>query len=228
MAKATIARITMKHLPLLSLAPLLGLGMAIPAAAQSDGGDTVNQVIVYGDDECVQSSDADITVCARLPESERYRIPPRLRYSDSPSGDSWTARAESLEAVGRFGPLSCTPAGAGGDLGCTMKMIEAAYADKANSSDVRFGQLIAEARAERTADIDSEAAAEQARVEVLERAYMERLERERDEPLPGERSSEPVVVDPDRLLPLDQRPPAVSQEQTEESSSATRQGSVGQ
>jgi hypothetical protein len=158
------------------------LALLLPAAAQAqdDGGDRVNQVIIFGQDECPVSEGDTITVCARLDESERYRIPPRLRSSNSPDNEAWAQRAQSLETVGRFGPMSCTPAGAGGELGCTAAMIEAAYAERAAGSDVRFSQLIEQERSERLSEIDSEAAATQARVEELERAYMERLEAERD------------------------------------------------
>ena len=93
---------------------------------------------------------------------------------------------ERLEMVGAFGTLSCDPAGAGGVLGCTQQMIDAAYADKAEGSNVRFSQLIEAARAERLSTIDADAAAEQERVEQIEREYMERLERERQQALPGE------------------------------------------
>ena len=165
-----------------AVATAIPLALLLPAAAQAqeDGGDRVNQVIIFGQDECPVSEGDTITVCARLDESERYRIPPRLRASSSPDNEAWAQRAQSLETVGRFGPLSCTPAGAGGELGCTAAMIEAAYAEKAAGSDVRFSQLIEQERAERLSEIDGEAAATQARVEELERAYMERLEAERD------------------------------------------------
>ena len=216
----------MTRLPLLCAAAFIAAPFALPASAQDAGSDRVNQVIIYGEDACPQPDGDTITVCARLPESERYRVPPSLRYSDSPSGDSWTARAESLEAVGRFGPLSCTPAGAGGELGCTMQMIAAAYEDKANGADVRFSQLIAEARAERTAGIDEEAAETQRRVEALERAAFEKQQRDGDAPLPP-KSSTPVVVDPARIVPLGQLPPAAAPEE-DETTSATPTGSVGQ
>lgn len=177
----------------------LGLG-AVPAAAQDQPGDRVNQVIIYGDDECPESTDDMITVCARLDESERYRIPPRLRQSSSPQNESWTRRVQSLEAVGDFGPLSCTPVGAGGDLGCTIQMIENAYAERASSSDVRFAELIAEERNERLAEIDAEAAATQARVEELEEAELERRRAAQGAPLPGEDDEAlPEVVDPDGI-----------------------------
>ena len=174
----------------------MGLGSA-PAAAQDNGGDRVNQVIIFGEDECPQSTGDTITVCARLDESERYRIPPNLRTSNSPENESWTNRALALEAVGDFGPLSCTPVGAGGDLGCTIQMIEAAYEERASSSDVRFAELIAEERAERLSTIDADAAATQGRVEELEEIELRRRREAQEAPLPGEESDAlPQVVDP--------------------------------
>ncbi|WAT17236.1 hypothetical protein OZN62_09875 [Aurantiacibacter sp. MUD11] len=191
----------------LTAASAIAVGLAAtPAAAQDEGGDRVNQVIIYGDDECPESTDDMITVCARLDESERYRIPQRLRQSSSPQNESWTQRALALEAVGDFGPLSCTPVGAGGDLGCTVQMIEQAYAERASSSDVRFAELIAEEREERLATIDAEAAATQARVEELEEAELERRRQAQGEPLPGEDDEAlPEVVDPDAIP---ENPPA--------------------
>ena len=188
----------------------MGLGSA-PAAAQDNAGDRVNQVIIFGEDECPESTGDTITVCARLDESERYRIPPNLRTSTSPENESWTNRALALEAVGDFGPLSCTPVGAGGDLGCTLEMIEAAYAERASSSDLRFAELIEEERAERLAAIDDDAAATQARVEELEEAELQRRREAQSAPIPGEEvdpSAPPAtVVDPDRMPPRDLPPP---------------------
>jgi len=165
-----------------AVATAVPLALLLPAAAQAqdDGGDRVNQVIIFGQDQCPVSEGDTITVCARLDESERYRIPPRLRASNSPDNEAWAQRAQSLETIGRFGPMSCTPAGAGGELGCTAAMIESAYAERAAGSDVRFSQLIEQERSERLSEIDGEAAATQARVEALERAYTDRLEAERD------------------------------------------------
>ena len=60
------------------------------------------------------------------------------------------------------------------------------YADKANDAGIRFGEIIAAERAKRLATIDEDAAAEQERVEMIEREYMERLERERAAEVPGE------------------------------------------
>ena len=184
-----------------------GLLAATPAAAQDDGGDRVNQVIIFGEDECPQSDATTITVCARLDESERYRIPPRLRESSSPDNEAWAQRAQSLEAVGAFGPLSCTPVGAGGELGCTMQMIEQAYAERAQGSDVRMAELIAVAREERLSEIDADAADYQARVEELERAEFERRRAAQSQPLEGEDEDLPVLVNPDAIP---DEPPAVA------------------
>lgn len=164
--------------PLAALAASLAL-TAFPAAAQEEGGDRINQLIVYGDDPCPQSTENEITVCARKDESERYRIPENLRTSDAPDNVAWTERVKSYEMVGATGTMSCSPVGPGGMTGCTQQLIDQAYAEKEQSADVRFSQLIEEERARRLATIDEDAADEQARVEQIEREYMERLERER-------------------------------------------------
>jgi len=167
-----------------SLIAIAGLALALPAAAHAQdavetGDDSYNMVIVYGDDECPQSTADQIVVCARKAESERYRIPENLRFSDSPDNKAWAERVESFEMAGAFGIMSCSPTGAGGFTGCTQQMIDAAYADKANNAGVRFGEIIAAERAKRLSTIDEDAASEQERVEMIEREYMERLDRER-------------------------------------------------
>ena len=176
---------------------------ATPVAAQDEAGDKVNMVIIYGDDECPTPVEGEITVCARKEENERYRIPENLRISDSPENTAWTQRVERYELVGAFGTLSCDPAGAGGFTGCTQQMIAAAYADKREGSSIRFNELIEAARAERLSTIDADAAAEQERVEQIEREYLERLERERQQPLPGEQA---VVAEPADVGPADEEP----------------------
>lgn len=172
--------------------------LAAPAAAQDEGGDRVNQVIIFGDDACPVSTGDTITVCARLDESERYRIPPNLRSSGSPQNTSWNERFLSLEAVGEFGPLTCSPVGAGADLGCTVEMIERAYAEREQGQSVRMAELVNAARAERLDGIEGEAAEYQGRVEELERIELERRAREQGQPLPGEAQpvGPAVVVNP--------------------------------
>ncbi len=177
------------------LAPAaLCAAIAVPAPAQTavqTDDESYNMVIVYGDDACPQSSDDTIVVCARQDESERYRIPEALRFTEGPQAEAWAERVEQLEMVGRFGTLSCDPAGAGGMTGCTQEMIRKAYADKENSNAVRFGEVIAAARAERLSTIDADAAQTQRDVEMIEREYNARLAAERDQPLPGEEDALP-------------------------------------
>lgn len=178
-------------------APFAALAAASPAAAQDAGGDRVNMVIAYDESECpTQSAENEIVICEILVEADRYRIPSNLRQSDSPEGTAWARRVESIRYIGEFGTMSCSPAGAGGITGCTQQMIEAAYADREEGENVRFGQLIEQARQERLSTIDEDAAEMQSRVEAIEREYLERLERERDAPLPGEDNAAPPAVGP--------------------------------
>lgn len=177
------------------LAPAAPTALALLAAAASpafaqSADEKINMVIAYSADECPVAQPGEVVVCEILVEEERYRIPSNLRYSDDPANVSRARQVEEIKYVGDFGAMSCSPAGAGGFTGCTQKFIEAAYKDKAEEEGVRFGKLIEEARAERLSTIDAEAAAEQERVESIEREYLQRLERERDAALPGEGEGE--------------------------------------
>jgi hypothetical protein len=104
-----------------------------PAAAQS-ASDNISEIIVYGTDPCPRSTDDEVVVCARKPESERYRIPERLRAAGSrQSRESWAARARSFETVGRTGVNSCSAVGPGGHTGCLQHIIDQAQAENAES-----------------------------------------------------------------------------------------------
>ncbi|MEM6857066.1 MAG: hypothetical protein AAF559_04270 [Pseudomonadota bacterium] len=165
-----------------------------PAHSQSKGGDRVNMVIAYSEDECPeQTEEGEIVVCQILVEAERYRIPSNLRTSDSPQSVSRVKQVEKLKYVGDFGAFSCSPAGAGGFTGCNQKFIESAYQEKSEAETIRFSQLIEAQRQQRLSAIDGDAAEMQERVEQIEREYLERLERERDAALPGEAVEAPSV-----------------------------------
>lgn len=168
----------MFRLPAFALAAA-AFAAASPLAAQTEGGDKVRMVILYGQDAAPKPQGDEIVVVARLPESERFRIPEDLRFSDNPANQAWINRVEKMEFIGNFGTLSCSAVGVGGATGCTQEMIRNAYADKKASAALRFGQLIAAARAERLSTLDASAAEEQARVEEIEKEYMQRLEKER-------------------------------------------------
>ncbi|NKJ42708.1 MULTISPECIES: hypothetical protein [unclassified Novosphingobium] len=157
------------------------------------GDEKVNQLIIYGDDPCPVSTAEQITVCARKDEAERYRIPTPLRDNpNDPKNQTWTDRVKAYETVGAAGINSCSPVGSGGASGCTMRLINQAYAEKKQGSDVQFGKLIQEERERRLSTIDKDAAAEQSRVEQLEKEYDARLARERD----GETTPAPTPAAP--------------------------------
>lgn len=170
------------------------MAAASPAAAQS-ASEKINMVIAYDASECPVAKPGELVVCEILVEADRYRIPTNLRYSDNPANKSRALQVDEIKYVGDFGAMSCSPAGAGGFTGCNQKFIEAAYKDKSEADAVRFGQLIEKARQERLSTIDAEAAAEQERVEMIEREYMQRLERERDGDVPGETPPPPPPSD---------------------------------
>ena len=118
----------MLKLPL-SVAAAAGLAAALaalpaPALAQEA---RVNEIIVYGTDPCPRSTDDEVVVCARKPESERYRIPERFRSGGSrQSRQSWALNAKSFETVGRTGINSCSAVGPGGHTGCLEQIINQA------------------------------------------------------------------------------------------------------
>ena len=92
--------------------------------------DKIAEVIVYGNDPCPRSTDSAIVVCARKPESERYRIPERYRSSGPrQTREAWANKARSFEYVGRTGIQSCSAVGPGGETGCLQNMIDRAKAE---------------------------------------------------------------------------------------------------
>jgi hypothetical protein len=136
------------------------LAFGAPALAQADV--KVNQLIVYGADACPQSTRDEITVCARRPERDRYRIPEQLRNVADPANNSWANKALELQYVGRSGIGSCSPSGPGGATGCLQQLINQARAERAGAPDVDWNAMIEQARQERLGRIDAEA-------EVIER-----------------------------------------------------------
>ena len=100
----------------------------VPAAAQNG---RISEIIVYGTDPCPRSTDDEVVVCARKPESERYRIPERLRSSGSrQSRESWANKAIAFETSGRTGINSCSPVGPAGFTGCAQQLIDSAFKER--------------------------------------------------------------------------------------------------
>jgi hypothetical protein len=114
---------------LLLLALVLAPGVA---EAQADGPTRQINLTVYGADRCPEAREDEIVVCARRPEEERYRIPPRLREQrDQPSEISWQARNEVLEEDARqLRPDSCSVVGSGGMTGCQSALVRQWYAER--------------------------------------------------------------------------------------------------
>jgi len=104
------------------------VALPAPAAAQNA---KVSEIIVYGTDPCPRSTDDEIVVCARKPESERFRIPERLRQGGSlQSRQAWAVRAKTFETVGRTGIQSCSPVGPAGYTGCADQLIKQAFDER--------------------------------------------------------------------------------------------------
>jgi len=120
----------MSRLPSLTLATaaliLPTLAIPTPALAQR-----VNEIIVYGTDPCPRSTDDEVVVCARKPESERFRIPENLRQGGSlQSRQAWANRAIAFETYGKTGINSCSPVGPAGFTGCSQQLVSQAFKER--------------------------------------------------------------------------------------------------
>jgi hypothetical protein len=132
--------------PRILIAALIGGLLAVPATAQErvpvpDAAEGPPQrmasLIVFGNDPCPRSSNDEIIVCARLPESERYRLPKRFRgkRENAPAVESWSNRVSTLETVSRVGtPNSCSPVGSAGQTGCYSQFLRQAREEQRRAS----------------------------------------------------------------------------------------------
>lgn len=106
----------------------------LPAPAMAQAQPNIAEIIVYGNDPCPRSSNNEIYVCNRRPETERYRIPPNMRQSGTPQQmQSWAVRSKSLETVGATGIDSCSAVGPAGYTGCLSKLINESRGEKAQA-----------------------------------------------------------------------------------------------
>ena len=106
--------------------PLLLLATGPSAASPEtlpDGTQRWSFLVTYGEEKCPPPVEDEIVACARLPESERHRIPAPLREKREERramGASWSAQVESYENVARLSrPDSCSSVGSYGFSGCT-------------------------------------------------------------------------------------------------------------
>jgi hypothetical protein len=119
---------------------LLALGSHAPAGGPSREKPQVLTIIVFGNDACPQGADGEIVVCARQPESERYRIPKSLREhkAERMVERSWASRVQTLDDVSRVTmPNSCSVVGTGGQTGCTAKMLQQWFAERRQAENAK-------------------------------------------------------------------------------------------
>lgn len=92
-------------------------------------------LITYGEDDCPESIEGEIVVCARQPEEERYRIPKAVREKDKEEATryamSWSAQFQNHEDEARLGrPDSCSPVGTNGFTGCQAAFLRDWFAER--------------------------------------------------------------------------------------------------
>lgn len=121
---------------LLSCALAAGTAPALAADPLKESGappQSERVLVIYGEDSCPKGAEDEIVVCARKPESERYRIPEAFRdkaVSPQNANESWAVRAEALEYMGRSGINSCSVIGPGGWTGCYAELLRQWQAER--------------------------------------------------------------------------------------------------
>lgn len=112
----------------ISLAAALALTAALaPTSADSQSRverqrQQVRQVIVFGNDPCPRGA-GEIIVCARRPESERYRVPQDIVDPEAPAARNNLDRDQEAREVSATGIGSCSTSGPGGASGCLQQEI---------------------------------------------------------------------------------------------------------
>ncbi|MCA1956728.1 hypothetical protein [Zymomonas sp.] len=101
----------------------------------------VISLVVYGQDQCPKGKGDEIVICARKPESERYRLPKRFR--DQPkqkfANSAWGAKVADLERTTSTGiPTSCTTSGSNGISGCYHQFIMDAIAEREQRKHTKY------------------------------------------------------------------------------------------
>jgi hypothetical protein len=109
-----------------------------PPAANADTSQPRQRLVtVFGTEECPKPTSPDeVVVCARLPDSEIYRIPERLRTADNRRVSPFQANRSLLlgDASGGAGGSigSCSVVGGGGMIGCSQQQVDAWAQDRTN------------------------------------------------------------------------------------------------
>ena len=117
-----MTRLTIK----LAAAAAMAAGSAVlPTAAAAQ--QSTSEITVYGTDPCPRSTDTQIYVCNRRPESERYRLPKNQQLQGTrQQRQAWSNKSKQLMTVGNTGTGSCSAVGPGGREGCLTQEINQA------------------------------------------------------------------------------------------------------
>jgi len=110
-----------------ALGLLTGLA-AMPAPLAAQAGQKA--LIIYGNDKCpTNRAGEEVVVCARRPESERYRIPSELREGTAGSSNNGAA-VSAMATGGTGGSSTCSNVGGGGGNNCFANQMRAAKAER--------------------------------------------------------------------------------------------------
>jgi hypothetical protein len=105
------------------------------ASAVPGGVERWSVLLTFGDDDCPESTEGEIVVCARQPETERYRIPKAVREKEKEEeaqyASSWTAQFQNHEEEARLErPNSCSVVGTDGFTGCQAAILRDWFAER--------------------------------------------------------------------------------------------------
>jgi len=120
-----------------TIAVLLTLG-TLPAPAEAQRRQRI--VEIFGNDRCPEGTGGDIIVCAKRPESDRYRIPTEFREPSATDRESQESRVDEAVALGRTGTDSCSPVGPGGHTGCFVQQADQYRAAKKDNARARSAE----------------------------------------------------------------------------------------
>jgi hypothetical protein len=123
--KGRVSTMTRLMITFAASAAIAGGLALLPTAAAAQ--QATSEITVFGNDPCPRSTDSQIYICNRRPETERYRLPKSQQLQGTrQERESWARKSGSLTTVGNTGIGSCSAVGPGGRTGCLTQEIEQA------------------------------------------------------------------------------------------------------
>jgi dihydrodipicolinate reductase len=118
---------------------ILAFGSVSAAPETQKMPERLSVLVTFGEEECPEpESEDEIVVCAKQPESERYRIPKDLRKTEEELAvdHSWSSTVALHEDAARAGrPNSCSVVGTNGFTGCQSARIRQWFAERREVED---------------------------------------------------------------------------------------------